>query len=125
MAKRYDRPIVHKGAECTISCAVCRDGSSPAQEFLDSLDDADKRKLEHLFRMMGTQGRISNEQKFKLLERPLWEFKSYQIRIPCFQDVNEWVLTHGITKKDSRAKKKNIKKARRIMNEDLERLAEQ
>jgi phage-related protein len=123
MNGQADRPVVATGAMRTIEAAVCLDGNSPAQEFLDQLAEADQQKLAALFARMADHGVVTNEEKFKKLEGAIWEFKSSQIRIPCFQDGRAWVLTHGFLKKKQKAPKREIERAERIMHEDQQRQA--
>jgi hypothetical protein len=51
----------------------------------------------------------------------IWAFKSCQIRIGCFQDGNEWVLTHGFVKKCNNWPKSELERADRIRAEHLAR----
>lgn len=123
MDGQADRPIVATGPMRTIEAAVCLDGFSPAQQFLDQLGEADQQKLAALFAWMAEHAVIRNEEKFKKLGGAIWEFKSFQIRIPCFQDGRAWVLTHGFIKKQQKAPRREIERAERIMQEDQQRQA--
>jgi phage-related protein len=123
MNGQADRPVVATGPMRTIEAAVCLDGSSPAHQFLDQLGATDQQKLAALFARMAEHGMITNEEKFKKLEGAIWEFKSSQVRIPCFQDGRVWVLTHGFIKKKQKAPRRDIERAKRIMQEDQQRQA--
>ena len=109
------------GPKRTIAFAIRLDGSCPAREFLEGLSDSDESKVANLFRWMADHGEIKNGQKFKRLDGPIWEFKSHQIRIPCFQDGTIWVLTHGFRKKSDQAPKSEVARAHDIHSEYLSR----
>jgi hypothetical protein len=70
---------------------------------------------------MAKHGQIKNEQKFRHLEGKIWEFKSDQNRVLCFQDGNCWILTNGFQKKQDKTRRKEIKRANDIRAEHLER----
>lgn len=86
----------------TIVCLELPKGSCPVGEFLDALDQGDRRKLDVLFERLGEHGKISNTEKFKKLagSEKIFEFKSFQIRILCFFGRDRTVqLAHAVTKK--------------------------
>jgi len=116
------RPIAYSGYQFTIAYAVCLDQSKPAEEFYDSLADPDKAKLNKLFERLGDHGRISNEEKFKKIENSdFFEFKSFQIRMPCFFLPGKLVvITHGFWKKGDKIPPAEVKRAERIRQEDQE-----
>lgn len=77
--------IFYRGPVRAIEAAVLRDGSMPARDFVESCRDSDQAKLFVLFKMLGDTGRIPNREKFKRIEGgDFFEFKSFQIRLPCF-----------------------------------------
>lgn len=94
-----------------------------ARDFIMGCRKADQRKLLRLFERMALHGEVRGGEKFHQLEGPIWEFKSYQIRIPCFREGKEWVLTHGFVKKADWGRKFDgeIRRALRIRDEDLNR----
>lgn len=100
--------------------AVCGDQTSPGEEFYDALDDGDKAKLNKLFEHLGDHSKISNKEKFKKIEgTDFFEFKSFQIRMPCyFKQGGLVIITHGFRKKDDRIPPAEIKRAERIKEED-------
>jgi hypothetical protein len=87
-----ERPIAANGRSFTVVYAVCRDGSSPAKEFVDSRDKQDRAKLLYLFQLRADLGQNEwrNREKFKPIDGPLFEFKSFQIRVLCFRDGATW-----------------------------------
>jgi hypothetical protein len=102
--------------------AVAADGTSPGEQFYEGLGDTDKAKLNKLFEVLGDLGRISNKEKFKKIEgSEFFEFKSFQIRMPCFfQDGGVVVITHGFIKKGDKISSAEIRRAERIKEEDGE-----
>ncbi len=83
---------------------------------------ADQAKLMRLFALLGDEGRITNPEKFGNLKEGLFEFKSFQIRMPCRFDWGGLVIvSHGFIKKRSRAPRQEIERARRIFEEDQQR----
>ena len=123
MSKDADSNIVVRGNQRTIEYAICADGSMPAKEFVEGLDESEQRKLDTLFRRMAETGKIFNKTRFKQVKDRIYEFKRYQTRVGCFQIGTRWVLTHGFIKKGDRWKKSDIERAERIMEEHLAREA--
>lgn len=117
------RPPEFRGAFFTIRALELSDGSSPAADFLAGLDRSDRRKLDVLFEMLGQTGRISNKEKFKKLEGTdgIFEFKSFQIRIPCFFTPDkEVLLCFGLIKKQDRYKSEEIQRAENYRKQYVE-----
>jgi len=122
MSKEADRPVVVvRGTMRTIEYAVCANRSMPAKKFIEGLDEGDQRKLDVLFRKMAETGKLFNKQQFRLVKEKIYEFKRHQIRVGCFQLETSWVLTHGFIKKSDRWPSSEIKRAKRISEEDLAR----
>lgn len=91
-------------------------GTYPAWEFLKTLDLADQKKMQVMFDRMAATGSIANRERFKKIEDDLWEFKSHQIRMPCFfKPGRKLYVTHGFIKKQNKIPKEEIERARRIM----------
>lgn len=103
-----------------IEAAICQDGSTPSVEFIEGLDDTEKAKIFGLFRKIDSHGQLRNREQFKQIDGKLFEFKSHQIRIPCFRDGAAWILTHGFIKKSDRIPPAQVDRANRIRDEDLE-----
>ena len=123
MSKDADSNIVVRGNQRTIEYAICADGSMPAKEFVEGLDESEQRKLDTLFRRLAAMGKIFNKEQFKQVKGKIFGFKRYQTRVGCFQIGMRWVLTHGFIKKGDRWKKSDIERAERIMEEHLAREA--
>jgi hypothetical protein len=89
-----------------------------------AMDGSDRDRLQAKFQHMADEGRITNPEHFKKLEGTdgLFEFKRFQIRMPCFFDGRgALVLTHGLTKKKDRYRAEEIDRARRIRDGDAAR----
>ena len=102
---------VYRGSKLTIELLLKADGSSPVREFLDSLSESDRKKVDTLFELMGEKGRITNDQKFKKLEgsNKIFEFKSFQVRLLCFfAGSGRLVICRGLIKKKDRHDKHDI-----------------
>ena len=70
-----------------------------------------------------TSGSTTNDQKFGDLGDGLYEFKSFQIRMPFAYAKNDRrliLITHGFRKKKDKAPPAEIARARRILEEDFE-----
>jgi len=115
--------IVVKGNWGTIEYAIKRNGKRPAEKFLGSLVKEDRSKLSHPLEKMANEGIVRNPQQFRCLGDKIFEFKSGQVRLLCFQRGNSWILTHGFIKKQDKTRRKEIKKARAIMEEHLKVIA--
>ena len=76
-------------------------------------------KLKALFNRLVTHGKIRNEQQFKYIDKEIWEFKCNQVRMPCFKDGNDWVLTHGFIKKQNKWPKGMFQKTLKIKEEHI------
>jgi len=112
------RPTAYRGNVCTICFALAQSGC-PGLEFYEKCSDRDKAKLNKLFQWLGDHGWINNEEKFKPIEgTKFFEFKSFQIRMPCFWKGGEMVITHGFIKKTGPIPSTEIKRAERIKDED-------
>jgi phage-related protein len=118
-----ERRVAYHGKVFRIAFARDREGAYPAEEFFDQLSKIDKAKLDNLFRILGDHGKHTNHEKFGDLGDGLFEFKSFQIRMPFAYAKNERglvLITHGFIKKSPKAPKAEVKRARIILEEDAE-----
>ncbi len=105
------------GGKIRIEAVVLDDGSCPAKEFLDQLGDVHAAKVKGLFDLfLCSYPRNLSDQKFKKIdETDLFEFKCFQIRMPCFFFPDGRILlTYGLKKKADNLRPRDIKKARDI-----------
>ena len=109
----------HCGTWGKVSLAVPANGECLARDFIEGLLQADRIKLIALLRRAANVGPmdINNREKFKKLEDDFYEFKSFQIRMPCFYDRRSIVLTHGFKKKKDEIAPSELARARRIRDE--------
>lgn len=83
-------------------------GKCPVRVFIDRLQLRDRKRLVALLDHSANHGPPRNREKSKKIEGTdgLFEFKSFQDRIPWFYDSKESdgrgriVMTHGFKKKD-------------------------
>jgi hypothetical protein len=113
--------LVATGDWGQVRYAVRQNGTCPAKDFIDQLSDTDSTKLAAMFDLMAAVGQIKNREKFKKVEGPIFEFKSFQIRIGCFQHGRVWFLTHGFQKKANRWRRAELDRAETIRSEHLAR----
>jgi hypothetical protein len=109
------RPPEYEGHRLTIVCAELTDGSCPAAEFLDGLDEGDRQKFDVLFERLGNSGHITNPEHFKKLEGTdgIFEFKRFQLRLYCCYGPEKGVvsLLYGIRKKQKKHRKADVVRA--------------
>jgi hypothetical protein len=111
------------GAKKRIRCYEQADGTCPAGEYLDSLDESGRSKLQHLFEVMGEKGKIFNAEHFKKLDGTnLFEFKRHQVRIFCFFFGADVILLSGVTKKKNRHRSADLDRAERLRESFLEEM---
>lgn len=113
------RRLVERGTWGTVEYVVLRNGQCPAQEFVNGLEMSEKAKLARLFNKMAMFGRIGNFEKFKKESGEIFGFKSFQIRIGCFQMGRMWLLTHGFRKKRDKWPKSELDRADEIRHDYL------
>jgi phage-related protein len=115
------RRVAYQGAVFAVAFAREKSGACPACAFFDGLSLLDKAKLMALFQIAGDHGKFHNPEKFGGLGDGLYEFKSFQIRMPFAYAKNERgliLITHGFIKKKDKTPKEEITRAWRIYNED-------
>lgn len=103
---------------------MAADGSCPAELWLESQSAKMQQKFAALFVILGTVGKIFNEQKFKHLSGTgqLFEFKADQGRVLCFFFVGKRViLTHGFLKKSDKTPKGEIERAEKAKGDFVAR----
>jgi phage-related protein len=115
------RTIVYSGTKFTIAFAREKSGACPAAEFFAALSVSDQAKLMALFRIAADHGAFHNPEKFGDLGGGLFEFKSFQVRMPFAYSKKHRgmiLVTHGFIKKKNKTPKEEIARAWRIWNED-------
>jgi hypothetical protein len=112
---------MYKGRVCSVDYACRSNGSYPAEEFVKGLTEAEQVKLSRILQKLIDTGKVWNEEKFKHLDGPIYEMKSDENRLLCFQTGNCWVLTNGFKKDSQKTWRNYIALAKTIMNEHLSR----
>lgn len=94
-------------------------GKCLVQDFIDELNESDKKKTLRLLTRSADNGLFTNEEKFrKIKNENLWEFKSAQVRIFCFFDKGKIIiLSHGFVKKSAKTPKNQIEKAKKMLRD--------
>lgn len=120
-----DKKVVARGSLRTIAYATGANGSMPAKDLIEGLDESDQRKIAALFQRMADQGKVANREQFKKVEDDLFEFKKHQTRVFCFRRGNTWFLTNGYRKKKKKLDPSEVARARRIRGEHVQREAKE
>ncbi len=99
--------VVAKGAWGTVEFAVRQSGRVPAKEFFNTLTDKARARFLVLFQQMANAGSENvSAKRFKKEMGKLFAFRhevdKRQIRFPCIQDGNRWILTSGFAKPGAR-----------------------
>ena len=118
------RRVAYRGTVFAIAFAREISGACPGCKFFDDLTQLDKAKLMALFQIAGDHGKFYNPEKFGDLGRGLFEFKSFQIRMPfAYARIERGLIliTHGFMKKKDKTPRKEITRAWRIFEEDQAR----
>lgn len=98
--------------------AITVQNRCPVEEFINTLGESEQKKVVKLLQGSADNGLPVNEEKFKKLEKDIWEFKSHQVRILCFLDKGRIIITtHGFLKKRGRTPRSEIEKALKLYNE--------
>ncbi len=92
-----------------------------ALEYINALQPSDQDRIESLLERTVDHGLPHNEEKFKKLEGKLFEFKSHQDRLLCFfHGRGVLIVTHGYRKKQDKAPRSEIKRAKALRAAYLE-----
>jgi hypothetical protein len=99
--KCMESNIAYRGTRFVIEFAIRTDGSVPGLVFYGETQPRWQGRLNTLFKLLGETGRISNKELFrKFADGGYFEFKAFQVRMPCyFRSDARVVITHGFTKK--------------------------
>lgn len=117
MSKRKIK-VFYEGNYHIVELAVTHDGKCPAQDFLNRLAKKDLVKVVRIVKRLADFGKIYNREQFKKIEGDFWEFKSSQIRLPCyFKPGHRLIITHGFIKKGNEIGPVEIDRMTRIKME--------
>jgi hypothetical protein len=88
--------IAYKGPKFTVEWYYTVKGKLPALEYFNSLDDDEKIKTLDLFKLMATEGKIYNQQKFRNEHDQIYAFKPKPHRFMCFFFIGKRIIvTNG------------------------------
>lgn len=108
---------IYSHGEISLWFLADRRGTCQAADYLLSLEAAAQDKANALLDRVARYGNYRNEQKFRGLGDGIWEFKSGQVRLLCFQVTGGYVVTHAVDKPKSRALQREKRKAMRLRDE--------
>ncbi|MDT8302972.1 MAG: type II toxin-antitoxin system RelE/ParE family toxin [Sedimentisphaerales bacterium] len=112
-------PLV-KGPCAIVAYASRLNGSRPARDYIENLQQSDQAILTRSFRQLAFTGKIWNKERFRKLRGKIWEFKTHpKARVLCFQLGKTWFLTHGFNKETGNTPPRQIVRAEEIMNEHV------
>ena len=89
MARRTDKSqerCAHEGAYGTVGFARVADGTYPAEEFFNGLNEPQQAKFLALFRKITSDGslQLRNRQQFKQVKGGLFAFKRIDLKMRLF-----------------------------------------
>ena len=92
-----------RGAKHTIRFVVLANGRVPAREDFERFTAEDKDKIARALHLVADRDEVRNDQKLKKEEGNIWGIKAdSHIRLACFQDGKDWVITEMFRKTGSR-----------------------
>ncbi len=118
------REILYEGELHTVELAITANERCPAKEFLLNLSKLDREIILRIVKRLANQGKVSNPKQFKKIEgTDFFEFKNFQIRMPCyFRADGRIIITHGFIKKSESIAPEEIKRMKRVRNEYEQRI---
>jgi len=100
MIKEY---LAHQGDIFTIEWYFDKRGRSQALEYFEKLSLSRKKKLIHLYLLLGDIGKIFNEEKFRYEGNQVYALKPAPDRFLCFFfDGKKVIVTNAYEKKSSK-----------------------
>lgn len=113
------REILHRGKLHSVELAITANGRCPGKKFFDGLSKPDREKILRIIKRLADEGKVANRQQFKKIEgEDFFEFKNFQIRIPCyFHADGRVIITHGFIKKGDSIEPEQIDRMKRIRDE--------
>lgn len=95
--------VAYKGKEFTIEWYFDSQGKSIALNYFEKLSKDRKKKLVHLFYVLGDVGKIFNEEKFRYEGDQIYAFKTSPDRLlSFFFDGSKVVITNAYEKKTAK-----------------------
>ncbi|HET6464895.1 MAG TPA: type II toxin-antitoxin system RelE/ParE family toxin [Nitrospiria bacterium] len=102
---------------------LIKDGECEVIQFIEGLDQDDRKKADRLIKFHGDNGPHPSKQKFRIIENGFFEYKpTKQVRIlGFFNGQREMLLTHGCVKKKDKLNPEEMEKLRKLFEEYKER----
>jgi hypothetical protein len=113
------REVLYQGKFHSVELAITANGRCPGKKFLDGLSKLDKEKILRIIKRLADEGKVANRQQFKKIEgEEFFEFKNFQIRMPCyFHADGRIIITHGFMKKGDSIDPEHLARMKRIRDE--------
>jgi len=113
------KEVLYKGKLHTVELAITSNGRCPGKKFLDGLSKVDREKILRIIKRRADEGKLTNREQFKKIEgEDFFEFKNFQIRMPCYFHVDgRVIITHGFLKKGDSIEPEQIYRMKRIRDE--------
>ena len=111
--------VLYKGKLHTVELAITSNGRCTGKKFLDGLSKVDREKILRIIKRLADEGKLANREQFKKIEgENFFEFKNFQIRMPCyFHADGRVIITHGFLKKGDSIEPEQIYRMKRIRDE--------
>ena len=98
-----EKHIAYQGDRFVIEWYFDRNGKSQAFEHFEKLTLRRKKKLLHLFYILGDVGKLFNEEKFRYEGNHIYALKSTPDRFLCFFfDGSKIIITNSYDKKSAK-----------------------
>jgi len=113
------REVLYRGKFHTVELAITTNDRCPAKKFLNSLSKEDREKILRVIKRLSDEGKVTNREQLKKIEgEDFFEFKNFQIRMPCyFHATGRLIITHGFIKKEAWIRPEEIDRMKRIRDE--------
>lgn len=121
MVSQHSDDVLATGAWGRVRFATDAAGRQPVRAFLESLRDSDRKKVMNILIALADDGTVHNREKFRKERGKIFAVKSHQIRIAAFQEGRDWILAHGLTKKQNEWRAADLDRADRVRIEHLSR----
>jgi phage-related protein len=117
--------IAYQGEEFTIEWYFDNRGKSEALEYYTALPLDRKKKLAHLFHVLGEMGEIKNEEKFRNEGNQIYAFKPIPDRFLCFFcEGSKVIITNAFEKKTNKLPPREKEKALKLKADYTKRCKE-
>lgn len=104
--------IVYQGEEFTIEWYFDSRGKCSASDYFEELPPERKKKLTHMFYLLGDVGKIFNQEKFRHEGNQIYAIKSAPDRFLCFFfDGSKIIVTNAFEKKSDKMPPREKEKA--------------